>query len=517
MASLTHVCMWSENSWEKITVANAVKLYPSGTVSAHSGLFMCELCGQYVTLTDGGKKTRYFKHSAYETNKNCPERTFGYSTSMTYIAREYELPIRLCNVTNNQFDLELGLLYVPQLILQEQKIQQVIIQSSGNVSSRYVYAFERLKPETITYVPIGNIPAERYEIISSNELEVFWPHYVKGVDSAGSIFDKETGKKLTEDADVQINKSYYLLGTNKLCINYQNINIQKLSEKRVYSCVWYIYEVRATAYSEEVARFFWDLHCRLTEFPVCLQPIWPLYVETPYAIRHNRSQLSIHLRGQSDVTAKIFPATSINRFICPNGKGQIINIDCKERQQLISVGRTKILQYTYLWKETLDEIAPKPVVEVTDANDNKVNHGIQNELPEQHLINIVSPFDGIAIILKDAVVLEKRYLVADRRTVIDDIHLGLEIKVFQGLDLVWTVRYERKQKEFSTNDDTILKKLKAFNGKLIPISHSICVGNKLKKYPKVKKWIYQKIRAGYMPEDAFRYFQHLVVKLKIKE
>ena len=53
MASLTHVCMWSDNGWKRITAEQAARLHPGGTVSARSGLFMCELCGQYVTLTDG--------------------------------------------------------------------------------------------------------------------------------------------------------------------------------------------------------------------------------------------------------------------------------------------------------------------------------------------------------------------------------------------------------------------------------------------------------------------------------
>lgn len=65
MASLTHVCMWSDNGWKRITAEQAARLHPGGTVSAHSGLFMCELCGQYVILTDGDIRIRYFKHSAY--------------------------------------------------------------------------------------------------------------------------------------------------------------------------------------------------------------------------------------------------------------------------------------------------------------------------------------------------------------------------------------------------------------------------------------------------------------------
>lgn len=45
MASLTHVCMWSDHGWKRITAEQAARLHPGGTVSARSGLFMCELCG----------------------------------------------------------------------------------------------------------------------------------------------------------------------------------------------------------------------------------------------------------------------------------------------------------------------------------------------------------------------------------------------------------------------------------------------------------------------------------------
>ena len=36
MASLTHVCMWSDNSWKPIAAEKAAILHPGGTVSAQS-------------------------------------------------------------------------------------------------------------------------------------------------------------------------------------------------------------------------------------------------------------------------------------------------------------------------------------------------------------------------------------------------------------------------------------------------------------------------------------------------
>ena len=76
--------MWKNKGWERITAAEAAKLHPIGGVSANSGLFMCELCGQYVSLTNGSCRDRYFKHSRSEKNKDCPERVLGTHASMTY-------------------------------------------------------------------------------------------------------------------------------------------------------------------------------------------------------------------------------------------------------------------------------------------------------------------------------------------------------------------------------------------------------------------------------------------------
>ena len=76
MPSLTHVCMFYKHSWKRVTPEEAAEIFPE-TVSAHGGLFMCELCGQYVSLTKEGKKIRHFRHRSREADKSCPERTFG--------------------------------------------------------------------------------------------------------------------------------------------------------------------------------------------------------------------------------------------------------------------------------------------------------------------------------------------------------------------------------------------------------------------------------------------------------
>ena len=48
MGSLTHVCVWSSKGWTHIAPEEVARSHLGESVSARSGLFMCELCGQYA-------------------------------------------------------------------------------------------------------------------------------------------------------------------------------------------------------------------------------------------------------------------------------------------------------------------------------------------------------------------------------------------------------------------------------------------------------------------------------------
>lgn len=49
----------------------------------------------------------------------------------------------------------------------------MMIQPLESQETSYVYSFERLNPDTLTYVYIGNIPAPKYKLSVSDELESF--------------------------------------------------------------------------------------------------------------------------------------------------------------------------------------------------------------------------------------------------------------------------------------------------------------------------------------------------------
>ena len=102
------------------------------------------------------------------------------------------------------------------------------------------------------------------------------------------MFEKTSGKKLTYDADVEIEKEYYLLKRGYFYRrSYNTIQIKEVLQKRFDGETWTLYVICASAFSEEAARFFLDFHCRLTDHPVSLHPVWPLVVKGNYIIKHS--------------------------------------------------------------------------------------------------------------------------------------------------------------------------------------------------------------------------------------
>ncbi|MCD8155498.1 MAG: hypothetical protein LUF78_12605 [Clostridiales bacterium] len=509
MASLTHVCMWSDNGWKRITAEQAAKLHPGGTVSAHSGLFMCECCGQYVTLTNGNIKERYFKHSAYEKSKECPDRTFGSSYPMSYNSQEHDLPIRITDVSSASFRFEVGLIRVPTNLLR--KDFRIEIKSKGEFDAPHIFTREYLNYDSITYLPIGERPFEKYTLSfqnGDNVLYTFWPAEIKGIDPEGTLFERDSGKKLTYDADVEVEKEYYLL-TRYPVYNYSrsSMQIRKIAQKHFGWESWTLYLVSATKLDENAARFYLNFHCRLTDQPVSLQPVWPLYVEGNYIIKHNQKRTYMLVKG--NITGvKSFPGVPVFELTNSASQARLYEVYCSGRQQLISAGRTHTLQYTYLWKEALDRVGSHPEISVTDLAGLEVVSGEASALPHKKTLIFKSAFDGEIIISSHNHIIDKRKILADKCVELDGLTYNLRVQVVVGLDIIWQIDFKKQPSAVAKDEAKLLKQITNASGSTIPIPHSLRnILISMSCYPQVCQWIHQCIKSGTINEQAYRRLQ----------
>ena len=255
MPSLTHVCLWDDDHWQPITAEDVVLSHRFGGAAYYSGLFMCSLCGQYVSLANGEKNRPHFKHSSKEKSKDCPERTFGYGYTPPYDEKQHELPLKI-NL-NGTVSFSLGLICVPDHLLKKNTYVEINL---PGCNSSFKYLSDRLLINQVTYLSVGNIPSEEYELTTYNAspgIKQYWPTKIKGIDPTGTWFDAQTGKKLPYDADVVINKPYYLVVKRRPVSMSDDIVIQDIAN--IYgSHHLKVYKVMALKYSREAACFFLD-------------------------------------------------------------------------------------------------------------------------------------------------------------------------------------------------------------------------------------------------------------------
>ena len=264
-------------------------------------------------------------------------------------------------MSSSSFRFEVGLIRAP--ISSLSKDFRIEIKPKGVMDAPYVFTKERLNCDSITYLSIGERPFEKYTLSfknGSDTLREFWPTEINGMDPEGTLFEKTSGKKLTYDADVEIEKEYYLLKRGYFHNKpYSSIQIQEIAQKQFGWETWRLYVISASAFCEEAARFFLDFHCRLTDYPVSLQPVWPLFVEGNYIVKHSQDSMYMLVKGNV-ATVKTFPSAAVRQLTHDRTKARLYEVLCSSRQQLISAGRTPALQYTYFWNEPRNQVGLHP-------------------------------------------------------------------------------------------------------------------------------------------------------------
>ena len=77
--------------------------------------------------------------------------------------------------------------------------------------------------------------------------------------------------------------------------------------------------------------------------------------------------------------------------------------------------------------------------------------------------------------------------------------------LFQGLDCVWSIQFQRQMPLPDQEESILLQKLQSSAGPQIAVPHVWgAIAERLEAYPRVKQWLYARIREGRMPERAYK-------------
>lgn len=501
---LTHVCVWdSEIGYRRVTVDEANELYPYEVPSSR-GHFVCELCAQNVGLSkarvDTG--TRYFFHSSAAQNKDCEDRQIQLSNAANQrlsSLSSHTMPFRI-SVKGSAFALELGFFYPP-----DHKAYCDRIRIASDSHQIFEYSFERIERIGTTYLNVGVVPSRIYGIDyvnATSELKKYWSNKVIGVSATGSLFDGRTGHLLLPGAKAFSADSYYLLQKRPLTIIPKDLQVQEICRVRStdYS-TWYLYKIQVKQFSARSAKFFLSYSLFLTEKPTRFYPIWPVYIEDPLFIYHNSSNFYFYLCGD-DAELKSYPATS---NVLDTHDGKLYKLYTREREQLISLGKSGALGFSYLIKQPLSKKASHPKLSIKDATGAVLTEDFYTKLPKSKYILVSCQYDGKAVVRRNQKIEHIYKLSFEQDLLIDGLAFGTEVCFYHGCDCVRTLSFEPAQIDTNTAelDHILVNQLRACTGPKVSIPHSFAsIAGKYESYLLTKQWFYTILRQGEISRKA---------------
>ena len=549
---LSNVLYYDNGKWSPIKLADALKLFPYGA-SSDSHFFRCGWCNQYVTLACGQDR-QYFKHSSKEADKSCEERSFasGYSygsqyASQSFNAENYNLPLRLKIHSKKAFELEVGLLPIPKSAWSNSEdftIHIVGYEASGyNVNRKFEYCKERVDPTTTSYLSLGAAPCCYYKlslqpVVQSQAqdkehvyrfrtLQQYWcprfdgvrkldrrkdwygqPHDATYDRSLGALFAKGTGKRVPRNGVLLINRPYYLL-TNSSRFDGE---LQDVSRIRVCDgdANWRVHEIVFQNNGERARQIASAFECTLADAPVEFTPIYPIFIEQPYSLRH-ASGWSHYFIMRGEAQPHVSPRNNAKPFPLNEKRDESLLVleNTEIAQQLLALGNENVLEYSYLWRDqSLFQRTPSAPTSpsVLDGAGKNISPGEHRRLPPKKSIRIVPERNATLRILRQNDIIAKLEMAPDRETRYDELQLGDDVEIYYGLDLVWRASFisERlKQVSAQLDDRALCAQLSKFRGDEIPVTRALGgLGDRLRKYPLVQAWLRRRLALGLISQRA---------------
>ena len=239
----------------------------------------------------------------------------------------------------------------------------------------------------------------------------------------------------------------------------------------------------------------------MTEKPTKFYPIWPAYIQDPYFIYHNSAEFYFYLCGD-DAELKSYPATA---NVLGTQDGKLYKLYTREREQLISLGKSGALGFSYLVKQPLRKKAPLPTIIISDHSGNTLNEESYAKLPKLKCISVSCPYDGKAVVQRNGKTEYIYKLSGEEHLTIDGLSFGTEIHFYQGCDYIRSIRFEQETVNMDVMllDAVLVKKLSSCSGPMIPVTHAVgSFVSKFSKYPQTQKWLCKALRRGEISRTA---------------
>ena len=505
---LKHVEAWIEGTgWVHVDDPADLDIHAYATVSANRELFRCSECGQYVILTREGSYRRHFKHSKQEREKDCPDRTNTTSNSSRKLDKHY-LPLRLVLSSNNDIHFEIGFVRLPEEWYDNITVE---IKPSNNSHHSYIYNQDRFFFDATTYLSVGSTPANSYQLTikeGNPGICSFWPNQIPGIETNGSLFEKNSGLLKPCNSDVVVGKQYYVLTNGRLnrvpsSIHYNWITSTSGS---IPNQLWNLYSIEASKFDQETASFFQRYSYRLAEREVMMQPVWPLYKESSFSIQHNQPSMYMFITGKG--TIDYYPKKDSKAFSKDNN--QVVWFHSLERQQVMAIGKYETIAYSYFWKTSLSKTYQEPVLDVLSIDESTFPPGNNFSLPHSKCLLVSSKYYGHVERWKRGKLINNQDLKPSSKTMVNDIGFGEEIKVFIGLDCVWSASFIKEHTESLIDEREIVKQLDSNKRSLIPAPHALKrIAVEFKPYPLIQAWIRKTIKSNQISQQSYRQLQEL--------
>lgn len=466
--SLKNVYIWKDDDdgYVPISIEEACDCFPE-KVAYKSQIFICKLCGQYVTLTgpESGKKVRHFRHAPveygslknYDGDKLCEDRTHMINQiyQKAQSLASHVMPMRL-ELNSSSFSVLIGF-YCPKEHINNTN-GLISIQNSFAGYKR-TFSTNRLIPGEVTYFNLGSLLLDKYDVCLQNisrDLAQFWPSCIEGFLEHGGVFYAESGRRIYRGAKVSVRHKFLFLfssdyenwflektkdntaDTKKLFPTHESLNQFSNAWNKPKESKWCIYQLEMSAITKDTIDLFLTYGIDLVNKVADLHQVWPPYICTVDNTINSAKELYFYLNSKVE-EVKIYPQGD-SLCVHQGNHGLFYLIKPNQKTQLLTLGAYGALGYTYLQYNESELSAVKPKLSITNNLGQILDKTSYDDISGWKYISVESEVDGKLKIYENGKLIDIRLIKGgnDNKQLLSpsDLVLGRRYDFFQSCTLV---------------------------------------------------------------------------------